>query len=829
MKRFIFFFILFLAVLWGVSHHPRFLLLQEAMRHKNVDTVLLTNRDSNLGYVIADGQWISFPLSPNIKRIKVVTNAGITKESSKLSTGEYHYTLEYEIRGGQNNDILQHGNYYHLSQLTRYMDPESEQPHTSSLYLDPEIIPVDGRVMTINPADWSSRKQAKQIRIRLLEKDPEVTDVLLRIFKIEQNAKPEELYNWQRLSIARREKQARGNVYPSDFLSDEEKINLINNRWRPMGPLGIPGKDYRVRNLYTLKGRNEEKAIDDVVQALPSIGPQQLMTLPIARGGMNLRFSFMPMEQSAEKKEAIVSFNWFGITQALRSRREVSVHTTGETVVESSFAPGLVEIRSEQPFTVTIMQRVEHDWIEWQPEPLFSRATLCDPQEGVNFSLAHPDNQPTPFRITLRAPVSNEVQHEYKIEYELLGYPGANGFFHFNSQFSMYDRMLVNGLKAPVSEPVTYYWHLPVQVKGIRIRSSAPVMVAAATRPSDLSHLVRVPEDYDRTSVTDAWRQPVWFPILPDNYRDLFRQQRSILFHVQQRPPEDNVDLLAGRYKYESLRPSLQWAGRFLLLPPDQEPGLRKPNPTSIFYQLREGKSKLNFIDESKVYVTRPRLLFFRENEEVTGLITLLLDEKPYFSTELHGPSGQIHLPPVPIGSHRVTVKIKPFSGTELFINHLQQEEEGYQLRFANRLTSQGLQFDYLKKSQEAERLSLTFFSPAATERSKIRIRLSGMPSLMAEDPRQDFSLLDRCFDVQAATNESVKVLNLGKKLVGEGMKLFFPIASDIPPGNYTLSVELEAGVEGYLIFSRITPGIFSTRKLIREQQQQEQTNASRK
>ena len=102
------------------------------MKHKAV-TDLLANTNSSLGYVLTDDGWISFPLTPNIKRIKVITNAGISKENSTISDIEYHYTLEYEIRGGQNNDSLQHGSYYHLSHLTHYMDPGAEQTHIASL------------------------------------------------------------------------------------------------------------------------------------------------------------------------------------------------------------------------------------------------------------------------------------------------------------------------------------------------------------------------------------------------------------------------------------------------------------------------------------------------------------------------------------------------------------------------------------------------------------------------------------------------------------------------------------------------------------------------
>ncbi len=43
---------------------------------------------------------------------------------------------------------------------------------------------------------------------------------------------------------------ARGNAFPVALLTPEEKHNLVRNQWRPLGPLGIEGRDYQSLVLY---------------------------------------------------------------------------------------------------------------------------------------------------------------------------------------------------------------------------------------------------------------------------------------------------------------------------------------------------------------------------------------------------------------------------------------------------------------------------------------------------------------------------------------------------------------------------------------------------
>lgn len=814
MKRLIIFLILLAAAAVTVHRHHVFFLVQEVFRKQTADKELIADAHRNLGYVLSDDGWLTFPLAGVTERLKIVTNATVDRKHIKEYGAEYQYSLEYEIVGADQENVLKTDHYYHTTRLTRYTEPGAEDSHSAFLYIDPEKIPLDSRALTLNSLEWPMKEQAESIRVRLREKESRVTDVLLRVYTIEERTRAEELYNWQRLSIPWRRKQARGNIYPYDYLSDREKLNLMYNRWRPVGPLGTPGRDYRVRILYSLKDYEKEPVTNEEQQDIVFIDSRRVMTLAIPPGGARLKVICTPVEQEVKTEPDIVILNWYGMTAAERQVFRGRSDSTGTAVIESFFDQGLLELRADTPFRVNISQNESGHWGKWLPEPLYSRSTLCDQQADVQFTLSPMGQQPTPLRLTLRVPVSEDTPGEYAVDYEFLGVANGTGVLHFSPEPSLYDRIAVHGTEVPVSEPVRFYWHLPPQVTGIRLSSKSPVLVAASTRPADLAHYVRVPEDYVRTSVTDAKRLPVWFPILPDEYREDIRRQRSILLHVQQRPPQDDPNLAAGLYLYETLRPASQWTGRYLFLPPDPSPHLRDPAPATLYFPLRKQNNVLRFIDRDGVDFIRPRLLFFKDGKGADEKVALSLDGKPYFEARLYGPNGQFELPSLAVGTH--TLSVTSSGSAHLFVNHLHKDGAGQSLRFANRLTEQGVSFDYRKDSDAAERLSFTFFSAKATKRSIIRVRLFRDTSSSLR-PARECTQLDRRFDIRAAGRNSVHILALGNNMVGPGEKFYVQVGQDIPRGKYRIQVQLEDGPPGYFILSRTTPGVFFPRRLRRE------------
>lgn len=53
-----------------------------------------------------------------------------------------------------------------------------------------------------------------------------------------------------RLSPGERKRLSRSNSFPSEMLTDDERVNIAINQWRPVGPAGIDGRDYNMGVLY---------------------------------------------------------------------------------------------------------------------------------------------------------------------------------------------------------------------------------------------------------------------------------------------------------------------------------------------------------------------------------------------------------------------------------------------------------------------------------------------------------------------------------------------------------------------------------------------------
>ena len=821
MKRLIFLLILVAIGVYQLSRNNEFLALMAGLRHGQIDQARIEASRTSLGYQLKEENWIEFPLAQNVDRLKLITQATIPREMD-AEGALFTYGLEYQIIGSAGKTLLYQNRYHHTTRVSRFIDTNGGAPYSASMYLDPHLIPADGRVLTLNSRTWSNGEQATSIRIRMVDAQPGITDALLRMYQREQRTEPEDLADWQRLSIYKRERLARGNLYPHSFLSDEEKRNLLSNRWRPLGPIGIAGVDYEVRRLYTLKEVSDTLWEWQEQEIIADISAEKVMSFSTGTECGRLRLSFTRLPGISYPKDDIITLNWYGSSIGERDHKLLEMNDDRRTLTTVGFTPGLLELRSANPYMVALEQQHGEQWVSWEPERTYAVTHLFDENNPIEFKLAHHETRSTPIRVTLRAPMEETDNEDISIAYQLLGTTSLSDNIQLLAAASFYDRIIKRGEQIDVSEPAIRYLEVPAEFHTIRFSSPRQTLVSVATRSPRLSHLTRVPVDVNNYTKTDPDRLSAWFSIRPGNYQERHKNQLTRLVFTQQRPPVDDPDLAQGNYLYESLRPSKNWAGRHLLLPPAPDPPVRAPNPRSVYHLLTAGRSTEQVQSKELLHYINPTLVYINRHESEASL-SISVNDKPYFSTPLFGPSGRLHLPPLETGTHRLNITIT--GDVTLLMNHLKRSEPGHLLRFATHLVQQRLIFDYVKKTSERDRLSFLFFSSSTSEPSTIRVRLEGVQRSRELITTDQFTLTNRHYEISPTDTAPVEVLNDNDSRLGEGQRFLFPIGADIPSGRYRIVVDLERGPKGYLILSRVEPGSFSYRSLAQEPHLMETTN----
>lgn len=812
MKRLLFLLILVTIAGYHLTRSNEFQAMLQRLSHEQVNQARIAASRTSLGYVLREEQWIEFPLPQNIDRLKLVTQATIPAALAGEGA-TFTYGLEYQILG--DNDAPLYSNiYHHTTRVSRFIDEGSEEPYTASMYLDPELIPADGRVLVLNSRSWAGATEAKSIRIRLFEPQQGLSNALLRMYQLLHSTKPEDLTAWQRLSIYKRERLARGNVYPHGFLSDQEKSILLSNRWAPLGPVGIAGVDYDVRRLYTLKEVSDTPWVWQEQEVVPDIAADRIMTFSTADAGGRLRLSFTRLPGFEYQENEAVEMNWYGSSIDERDHKLLAMSTEPKTVTTVGFTPGLLELRAQSPYLVDFEQQDGEEWIHWRPLRLYAATHLCTSEDPLEFKIAHHKTATTPLRVTLRVPLDVSDIDDFTVSYELTGPTTITNTLTVSTTPSLFDRITSRGEETKVSEPSVFYLQVPDSFTAIRFTSPRPILVSIATRSPKLEHLTRVPVDVSSYSRADPERLSAWFSIRPVDYQQRYKTQKTRLVFIQQRPPVDDPNLLLGNYLYESLRPSSDWSGRHLLLPPDPKTPLRAPNPQSVYHQLLPGKATVQLHSSDLLQILNPSLIYINKNKAPAAL-SMSVDGEHYFSAKLYGSTGKVPLPPLAIGSHRLKISVD--ADVRLLMNYLKREKPGHMLRFATHLPAHQVRFDYTKTVEDRDRLSFLYFSSSTTEPSTIQVTLEDAHGSEHFAVNDQYTLTNRHFEISPTETAPVNIINSDDTRLGEGQRFLFPIGADIPPGSYNIVVNLENGPGGYLIFSRVEPGTFSYRTLAKE------------
>jgi hypothetical protein len=462
---------------------------------------------------------------------------------------------------------------------------------------------------------------------------------------------------------------------------------------------------------------------------------------------------------------------------------------------------------------------------------------LVEPGQSIDFAVVHADHMPTPFRIDVRhLPSPPRAGHAPPptVTYELLNSKGEavqSGHLVSEAAMSRYDRIPNLSPETSVSDPSTTFFAIPHQVTHLRVSlpsppPAAPMLIAAWNRPPDLVRELYIGHDSDAsdhgdTSDDDAaeledQRQWAWFPKPPEHFKHLVAEQHAYLLHVQPRPPDDETDLQTEDYQVESYRPEGMWHGRYLFLPrgPDQTP-LRPQALAVAFQSLPTGREqRLVLGGLPQLRFLQPTLMHFSKTGKPQQF-EVIIDGVQQHQGTTTGQQGEIDLPVVSVGAHRIRVNSQP--ETWWYINHVISSAPSHVKRLAYRFDRAGLSFLYERQHATEETLSMRWHAPYSTRQSTHIYAHLELSSISRQTPSPTWTFHERRYVLAPAPGPPIAVLNTVAAHVDSGQPFFLPIGHDVPAGRYHIRLRLERGPPGYLTLVELKRGVFESRQFTEE------------
>ncbi|MEK8021159.1 MAG: hypothetical protein VSS75_030170 [Candidatus Parabeggiatoa sp.] len=798
---------------WLISQGNKAIHSQEKMATAQKRTVYKLDRQA----------WTVFPILPKQNVLRVLSNATIPHTHSLNSELEWQYVLHYQILD-KTGQLLSEQTYHQRTKVTVYQDRHAENRVRAVFYIDPNQQPTDGRNMLINLSDTPN---AALVRLRLQSADPDIIDVGIRVYWQQTWDEFKLDYLWLRLSDREKRDLTRGSLYEHDLLTQQEKRNLLRERWAVIGPLGVSGREYYPREIYIHKEMEGDIVRLPVESYGILVNGLHWVTVPLLEQGGQIHLHFseaLPLPgQPATQLPVKITVKWYG-----RQSKERSTHTFvwdgSENGFESEFAGGLLEISADQAVMMRVFLK-KAKVQEITPPPVHLSTTLIQKDMPAEFKINHVQRQSIPVRINLRRLLERNALTEpspCRVTYTLLNAKGGTqktGTMPLTQARSFYDRSTKQWWEQfEVSDADSYYILIPPKSVTLRLTSPCMALVAVYNRPTGLLRTTRIPEDYYYTP-DKSERLPAWFRLRPQNYAVLSEQNRTPLLRIQRRPPSDEADIeiMAGRYTWEDYRPEGQYRSRYLLTLRDSELPIRD-QALGAFYQEIPKNSPLilQFVNTRRTI--QPNLIYFRQTRKPVK-IRILLDNRLHYEGYLTGYRGELKLPKFTATTHRLHLKV--IGPGQFLINHAKPKEGQaiYIKRLAHRFDAKGLQFTYEKRSQDKELVSARVYLPKETqERLQVQVTLGAEAKIKATH-NTGWTFPQRQYDLRAAGEGEIVVLNKRNEFVDVGQFFVIPLQDDLPAGEYQITLKPQKTLGAYLTLSKITAGLEEQRQFFSETQ----------
>jgi hypothetical protein len=763
-------------------------------------------------YLVETNRWLEFQIPKDVPLVRLISNASLPTSLPVSEGSQWPYAVEYQFRDwrGRTNAA---GAYHFKGERLMFQDRATGKQVEVNSYMDRYLMPLCGRQWMMNLKE-PALSTARVLRLRLQSSHPDIPMVSVRVYF--QTEVPEHKlgYLWDRLSEEQKRDLARGNVYGYEGLSRQERLNLLRYHWAVAPPEGVPGRDFLRRTLYV---RADTETMNEVKSWVPAGIPldaehRGVLAITNLPGLCRLQFTDYAPTSSVQ----VISNQtwWHAVEQARLETNGFAWSGTNGTYTVTN-RDGLLEISSSRAVYVRAFQVEAGVTNEITPAPTHQVAFTITATNDVAYEVEHVRGEPTLFRLEVRrVPLSPDPASPAKgqMRYALLdggGQVWQGSEVSLTNAFSAYDWLVTTNGLTNITEPQSLCFILPAAIRKVRVSTPAdPVFVNAYSRPSRLVKTVRVPEDYkpERALAPEA---PSWFTLRPRDYVQRREAGQTVLFQVQARLPEYDPLVLAGQYEWDAFLPEPQPRGHMILLPPTEGQPPRPDSAGFSFYPVETGNlQKICLKNDPWQPQVAPSLVLIPSHDGPVAT-RVVLDGQTLLDQRLLDPVTELRLGDLKPGEH--TLALHAATPISAYLNYYESTNNAaYLQRFCILVDRNKFVFPYVKAQADTEVLVLRVFSPIGAgkpEPFRVHLKLQS-PTPRGVGPFSELTFLEREARVIPSGTGRTWVVAATPARLDDGQPLFLPLGPDLPPGAYTVEVEVSGDSPRWLSLSRTTPGL---------------------
>jgi hypothetical protein len=190
----------------------------------------------------------TFRFTQPVRQARLITHPILAAGSA--GNGESHaYAIRAELLDGQGQVIAQR----EIHSQTALLRPDGSRRGPYRFYRgSTELIALSDEVRVASAQAFAA------IRLISADRAPDLVAIDVRVSERRPLLTSTAATAFMRYSADDQARLASPNAFPPELLTAAERANIAVNQWRPVGPTGIDGRDYRMRVLYEEAGEPDD-------------------------------------------------------------------------------------------------------------------------------------------------------------------------------------------------------------------------------------------------------------------------------------------------------------------------------------------------------------------------------------------------------------------------------------------------------------------------------------------------------------------------------------------------------------------------------------------